>query len=836
MKKLKKIVVMVALICVAILAFAGCDGNTETGIKVSFLVDGEQYSTATFSGTVVAPTDPQKEGYVFKGWFFDYGTWEKPLTYQSLLDQPIAGTDGIKVYAQFVEYSCEMDGKQHEYEKTVIEQNGCTTYGKERYQCKNCSNSYEQTTYPTGHNEKLIDSKDATCTENGYKKYKCETCQAERTQTVYSTGHNLNRATRECSNCDYAEDFVVTFNTNGGTTIEKYYVKYNQLITGEIVTTKTGYDFSGWKNGTVIFNIATDKVTKDITLTAQWTAHISHVTFNNSSETARDVTFGSKVTLPTLTKTGYAFGGWSYNGVKITSTTWNIDVANVELEPIFTPNTYTVTLEVTTGSVASKTVQATYGEKVQFPVPTGGVGTFAGWYNGSTKFTDETGLSLNKWSRISALTLHDMWIVEVATLSDFEAIKTNTGKNITWKLVSDITMPETAWEPIQNFAGVLDGNGHSIIGLKLTDDSAAKTNKIGLFGALANGATIENLTVSGVNSEISNLGKSYSFGIIAAYANDNVTIQNCVVSGTVTLAKQSAANIVYAGGICGQIGYSNVEISLCKNNAAISGGTYTAGIIGYVKYITLAGCVNNGNITNAGCGAGVVGYGIEGVIAQMCKNTGNISADNFAGGIVGGSPLIYVDQAANYGNITVADVTNMQYGAGGIVGSGYFINDDIPATIVTNSYNMGNIRGGAGGGNGTGGTAGGIIGSSYGAEVSSCYNAGSVTGYMYTGGIVGLSISPSITECLNAGSISGSLRSPMTYKIGAGTISGCYYFGSSYDQANATSASSTYSKEFYLNSLFWQEYNEAKKTGYWIFHEDAYPTLMFEDALEEMFK
>ncbi|MCQ2387648.1 MAG: InlB B-repeat-containing protein [Clostridia bacterium] len=845
--KATKLFISVALIFVAIVSFVACKNNNVSDKEISslpdkeisltniyFFVDDDQYCVLTYSDSFELPSAPQKDGYLFAGWFFDDGAWQNPFNVLTLSDDMISDTEEIKIYARFVIYVCEIDGNQHEFEKITLKPNGCLVSGKEKYQCKHCTYFYEQITAPTGHNEVVIDSVEATCTENGYIKYKCSNCQNERTLTVSAEGHSVDPITRECSHCDYAENFVITFNTDGGTPIEKHYVKYNQLISGEIVTTKDGYIFSGWKNGLVNFNIATDTITKDITLTAQWKI-ISHVVFSESSEPNREIIFGTSFSLPTIEKTGYTFGGWSYNGIKITSAIWDIEQSNVTLEPIFTPNKYTVEFQLNSGSIKSTTMKVTFGEKVQLPVPTNGVGIFDGWYYGSVKISDGNGLSLTEWNIPDRVILHDLWIKEVSCVNDFEDIRNNTESYITWKLTNDIVMAKTPWNPIQYFMGVFDGNGHSIDGLVLTADSMTTSNDIGLFGTLDDGATVKNLTLTNVDAKIEDVNKTYSFGIIAGRVGDKASIKQCTVNGNVVLTKQGDMFTIYAGGICGKIEYESVDISFCKNNACISGGTYTAGIIGYVRQLSLSDCENNANISNADYGAGIICYSAESVEVAKCKNAGDISAYIYAGGIVGGGKTIYVDQAVNYGDITVSDMNNSMYGVGGIVGSTeMLLLDKNPTVSVSHCYNIGRITGLTKSKDASSGNAGGIIGFSYEVEAYECYNVGFIDGTNYAGGIAGLSIISNVTECLNIGEVSGVMNSAITYNDISGTISGCYYFNSqNYEKANATKTVLTKEKDFYIKSLLWEEYNESEKTGYWVFHENSYPTLFFEKGLEK---
>ena len=82
-----------------VLTLTAC--NTKMKFKVDFVVDGEVYDTIDTSGQEIIqiPDDPEKEGYIFYGWYWDKDTWEKPFTAKSLLDAPLS--ENMCVYAKW---------------------------------------------------------------------------------------------------------------------------------------------------------------------------------------------------------------------------------------------------------------------------------------------------------------------------------------------------------------------------------------------------------------------------------------------------------------------------------------------------------------------------------------------------------------------------------------------------------------------------------------------------------------------------------------------------------------------------------------------------------------
>ena len=99
------------------------------------------------------------------------------------------------------------------------------------------------------------------------------------------------------------------------------------------------------------------------------------------------------------------------------------------------------------------------------------------------------------------------------------------------------------WNPIDDFRGILDGNGHYIKGLTIYGDP--KSRCVGLFGYA--GGTIRNLGMIDVNINLkrdSDNPNDYTGAFIGRVAYSTSSIENCFVTGTV------ASNSNYVSGIC----------------------------------------------------------------------------------------------------------------------------------------------------------------------------------------------------------------------------------------------------------------------------------------------
>lgn len=155
------------------------------------------------------------------------------------------------------------------------------------------------------------------------------------------------------------------------------------------------------------------------------------------------------------------------------------------------------------------------------------------------------------------------------------------------------------WDPIERFAGTLDGNGHYIKGLTIYGNP--KSYSVGLFGGIYSGdiTKICNLGMIDVNINIVRDSSDYdgrTAGLVgSAY---HTTIENCFVTG------QISSNYGRVFGICGSSYNDEVNLKNIYNLAKISytsdaaSDNYTYGINAgcYYKECTYnRGEINNGD-------------------------------------------------------------------------------------------------------------------------------------------------------------------------------------------------------------------------------------------------
>ena len=275
---------------------------------------------------------------------------------------------------------------------------------------------------------------------------------------------------------------TVTYSTEHATAPEKLTVTDGTALTAEQLPslTESGYTFGGWYDGETKAEAGSYKVTKDVTLTAQWTAVNSEnnaetgtdpqtgtvtsytVTFNTNGGTevaSQKIESGKTATEPTApTKDGYIFGGWFTDSNFATAFTFSTAIkADITLYAKWieaSKPTYTVTFSVD-GAETKQTVAE--GEKVSKPTdPTKTGYTFDGWYKDDTKFDFETTVTAN-------LTLTAKWtlITYTITYAGLDGA-TNPNTATTYTIETDDITLSNASKTGYTFGGWKNANGDAV--------------------------------------------------------------------------------------------------------------------------------------------------------------------------------------------------------------------------------------------------------------------------------------------------------------------------------------------------------------------------------------
>ena len=154
--------------------------------------------------------------------------------------------------------------------------------------------------------------------------------------------------------------YEITFNSDGGSKINKQRVIENKTISEPKKPTKTGYTFVEWQLDGKKYDFKT-KVTKDVTLKAKWEEDTKYmVTFDSgagSKINSQIVKKGEKAIKPKdPTREGYVFAEWLYNN---STYDFNKEVTdNITLTAIYTKKAVVTPTPTPTPKVKTYTFKA----------------------------------------------------------------------------------------------------------------------------------------------------------------------------------------------------------------------------------------------------------------------------------------------------------------------------------------------------------------------------------------------------------------------------------------------------------------------------------------------
>ncbi|WP_407269434.1 InlB B-repeat-containing protein [Radiobacillus sp. PE A8.2] len=241
---------------------------------------------------------------------------------------------------------------------------------------------------------------------------------ANRTITVTASVTNSfgNPKTAE-ANTTKNITHTVTFDSNGGSSVNTETVAYESTVDEPADPTKEGHAFQNWYSDEALNTVFdfNSQIKEDITLYAKWSINSYKVTFkdhNGDTLKTEDVDYNKKATAPAEpTQEGYTFTGWDSTFDNVTS--------DLTVNAVYSINKYTVSFDSNDGTdIGNQTVA--YNSTANEPAPPTKVGyTFDGWYS------DEALTSAFDFSsQIQAdTTLYAKWNINTftVTFNDFDS-------------------------------------------------------------------------------------------------------------------------------------------------------------------------------------------------------------------------------------------------------------------------------------------------------------------------------------------------------------------------------------------------------------------------------
>jgi hypothetical protein len=213
----------------------------------------------------------------------------------------------------------------------------------------------------------------------------------------------------------------------------------------------------------------------------------------------------------------------------------------------------------------------------------------------------------------------------IGSIRDWQVLMSDsTDWDKVYRLTADIDLSGVAVTPVGNqtvkFTGVLDGNGHSVMGVVI--GSLPADNHVGLFGYAGYGCEIRNLGVEGV--DITG-GYNSTGGIVGTC--DGGKLSACHASGTVR-----GTNDV--GGLVGRAYES--AIKSCHSTCSVNGtGNVAGGLAGANVYGTVTFCHATGPVSGTSWVGGLLGLNSSSSTITHCYAAGRILGATFPGGLIG---------------------------------------------------------------------------------------------------------------------------------------------------------------------------------------------------------
>lgn len=411
---MKRKLVLMLLAVISVVAFVfGIAGCASVEYELNFIVDDEVYATIDTSGDEVIrmPEDPEKEDYVFDGWYWDKDTWQRPFTANSLLDEPISSD--MSVYAKWIEEDITkrsftvsfnsfggsaVSDITVQYGKLLSEPSAPTRAGyvfvgwyKDADLNTEWNFAADTVTEDITLYAKWVDESDATG---------CDILSATgfevdgNTLSIKVPNSQENFVLSEAITVSPYAEWTVTSDITGNTEIPSATVP---LVVGD----NTYYI-------NVVSGNSSNKNQYTVEIRRREMYTVTYQLNNGSADIEEQVEEDNIAPTKTIEKTGYTFNCWQYNGSE-----WDfvndIVVSDMTLTAVWTANTYDITFESNGGDAISATT-ATYDVNFEFSVPTRKGYTFNGWETeDGTKITDAKGKSVAPWSIAADTLLYADW-------------------------------------------------------------------------------------------------------------------------------------------------------------------------------------------------------------------------------------------------------------------------------------------------------------------------------------------------------------------------------------------------------------------------------------------
>lgn len=363
---------------------------------------------------------------------------------------------------------------------------------------------------------------------------------------------------------------------------------------------------------------------------------------------------------------------------------------------------------------------------------------FANWQNNGRN------LDIN-----SQFTLDGNGRYQIGTLQDWRNLLAYADSNKQFVLTGDLDLSGDTGYSLAYFAANLDGAGHTISNLSLSNSGF--THNWGLFGTVTSAGSVSNLNLA--NAQVSGHGNT---GLLVG--QNAGTLSNVSASGTARVAGNSSYS--NTGGL---VGSNSGSISGSASHGSVAGYQNTGGLVGYNTKL-IDGSQSDATVTATSSNAGgLVGENTgSSAVIRNSSASGSVSAVDDVGGLVGQNSNATIENSFASGVVRGSGTT---FGsAGGLVGYNYAGSYQSQGAIIRNSYATGDVFGAD--------AAGGLVGENFSgsrslpALIEGSYATGRVTGVSGVGGLVGINYAHMGTARISNSYATGDVKASGYYAGG----------------------------------------------------------------------
>ena len=346
MKKISRILFFIIILVFAIIGLCSCGEEDIIEFDITFESNGGSDVApikTTGNATLSIPQNPTKDGYIFDGWYWDNGTFNRKFTANSLLDEPIESD--MTVYAKWK--------SPQQVDDYLIAANDFEIEGNDLY--LEVSNATESFSFI----DKLDFASEITYfvsrDEIGMDILVLKTLALnEGDNNVYVLAM-INNDIVNIYNVTIRRRPMYNITFDGG--VQSQTIEEKDLVIEPSVPKKLGYTFEKWTLDNNEYDFDTP-IQSDVQLNATWIANEYTITLDvNGGESLEQneipIIYDSLFSIEEPIRAGYTFSGWYYNingdNTKITNDSgaalnqWNI-AEDTTLYAKWSINSYEITL------------------------------------------------------------------------------------------------------------------------------------------------------------------------------------------------------------------------------------------------------------------------------------------------------------------------------------------------------------------------------------------------------------------------------------------------------------------------------------------------------------